>query len=64
MTAKEELIEMIQNQPDNLSRSELLHNAKIKSDIDLALKQVEEGKTIPHDEAIKYLRGQIKQRAH
>lgn len=53
MAAKQELIDMIQNE----------HNAKITANILKGIKDGEEGRTIPHDEAMKYLREKIRKRA-
>lgn len=53
MVAKQELIEMIQSK----------HNEKITTNILKGIKDGEDGQTIPNDEAMKYLREKIRNRA-
>lgn len=49
-TAKDEMIEIIQKQPDDSSYDELLRELAFKRMVDKGLKDSEMGKTISNDE--------------
>lgn len=60
MTAKQELMEMLSRQPDNISAEELAFKVQLCSDILVSIQQEEEGKTKNHEEAMAILRASIK----
>lgn len=50
MTAKQEFINIINSEPDNISAEELAYEARVYSDIIVSLNEIEEGKITPHEE--------------
>lgn len=49
-TAKDRLIKIIQEQPDDMSAEEILKELAFHQMIQRGLKDVEEGRTIPHEQ--------------
>ena len=54
-TVKEEVIRMISSLPDEADYNEIMAEIYFKQKVDKSLKQIEEGKIIPHEEAVKRL---------
>lgn len=52
-TAKERLIRIIQDQPDDMTDEEILKELLFHRMIQRGLKDVDEGRTIPHEEVVK-----------
>lgn len=52
-TAKERLIRIIQDQPDDMTDEEILRELLFHRMIQRGLKDVDEGRTIPHEEVVK-----------
>ena len=52
-TIKEDVIEMIENLPDEADYDEIMSKIYFRQKVDKSLKQIEDGKVIPHDEASK-----------
>lgn len=50
---KEEVIKMINNLPDEVGYDEIMAEIYFKQKVDKSLVQIEEGKTISHEEAKK-----------
>ncbi|MEW6236616.1 MAG: hypothetical protein AB1656_14625 [Candidatus Omnitrophota bacterium] len=48
---KQEIIELIQTMPDDADYDEIMAQIYFKQSVDRSLKQIEEGKTISHEEA-------------
>lgn len=61
-TIKEDVIEMIENLPDEADYDEIMSKIYFRQKVDKSLKQIEEGKVITHDEAKKRISGWIKQK--
>ncbi|MEW6740921.1 MAG: hypothetical protein ACOYU2_04200 [Nitrospirota bacterium] len=54
-TVKEETIKMISSLPDEVDYDEIMAEIYFKKRVDKSLKQIDEGKTITHAEAVKRL---------
>ena len=52
-TAKERLIRIIQDQPDDITDEEILRELLFHRMVRRGLKDVEEGRTVPHEEVLK-----------
>lgn len=52
-TAKERLIRIIQDQPDDMTDEEILKELLFHRMIQRGLKDVEEERTIPHEQVVK-----------
>lgn len=52
-TAKDRLIRIIQEQPDDMTGEEILRELVFHRMIERGLKDVEEGRTIPHEQVLK-----------
>ena len=52
-TAKERLIRIIQDQPDDMTDEEILRELLFHRMVRRGLKDVEEGRTVPHEEVLK-----------
>ncbi len=59
-TIKEDVIQMISSLPDGVDYDEIMAEIYFRKKVDKSLKQMEEGKTIPHEEAVKRLSRWIK----
>lgn len=57
MTVKEAAREIIDQLPDEASWDDLLYELYVKQKIELGLKAAKEGRTVPHEEAIRRLLG-------
>jgi hypothetical protein len=57
---KEEVIKMINNLPDEVGYDEIMAEIYFKQKVDKSLVQVEEGKTVSHEEAKKRMSRWIK----
>ena len=51
MTAKEEILEMLEQIPDNLTVDEALERLQLLYDVQKGLEEAERGETIPHEKA-------------
>ena len=49
-TIKQEVIEMINNLPDEVDYDEIMAEIYFRQKVDKSLKQIDEGKVIPHEE--------------
>lgn len=49
-TVKQQVIEMISALPDEVGYDEIMAELYFKQKVDQSLKQVEEGKVVPHEE--------------
>jgi predicted transcriptional regulator len=54
-TIKDEVIQMISSLPDEVDYDEIMAEIYFRKRVDKSLKQIKEGKTIPHEEAVKRL---------
>lgn len=59
MSPKQQFIEMMQNEPEDISVEELAYQARLCSSILVGLKQAEEGNGIPHEEVMEIMRARI-----
>lgn len=50
MTAKERIVRLVENIPDGASREEVLYRLRLFHNVELGLRDVEEGKFVDHDE--------------
>ena len=50
MTTKEAILEMIRNLPDNVTVEEVMAELYFRKKVDQALRELDEGKGIPHAE--------------
>ena len=57
MTVKEAAREIIDQLPDEASWDDLLYELYVKQKIEIGLDAVNEGRIVPHEEAIKQLLG-------
>jgi predicted transcriptional regulator len=57
MTVKEAAREIINQLPDEASWDDLLYELYVKQKIEAGLNAVKEGRSVPHEEAIKQLLG-------
>lgn len=59
-TVKQEVIEMINNLPDEVDYDGIMAEIYFKQKVDKSLKQIDEGKVISHEEAKKRMSRWIK----
>jgi len=59
-TVKEETIKMISSLPDEVDYDEIMAEIYFRKRVDKSLKQIDEGKTVTHAEAVKKLSKWIK----
>ncbi len=59
-TIKEEVIQMLSGLPDEVDYDEIMAEIYFRKRVDKSLKQIEEGKTITHEEAVSRLSKWIK----
>jgi len=59
-TVKEETIKMISSLPDEVDYDEIMAEIYFRKRVDKSLKQIDEGKTVTHAEAVKRLSKWIK----
>jgi len=57
MTVKEAAREIINRLPDEASWDDLLYELYVKQRIEAGLKAAKEGRTVPHEEALRRLLG-------
>ncbi|WP_025025858.1 hypothetical protein [Caldalkalibacillus mannanilyticus] len=50
MSTKQEIIDMIKNMPDNTTVDDVMEKLYIRAKIESAIKQIDEGKGIPHNQ--------------
>ena len=50
---KQEIIKMIQNLPDDVSIDDIMSELYFRLQVDAGLKELDEGKGIPHKDAVK-----------
>jgi DNA gyrase/topoisomerase IV subunit B len=50
MSTKQEIIEMIKSMPDNATVDDVMEKLYVRAKIESAIKQIDEGKGIPHDQ--------------
>lgn len=53
MTAKEELIEMIRQLPEDSSTAELLDSLYVRLQVEEGIRQLDNGEGIPHEEVVR-----------
>ncbi len=53
MTAKEELIEMIRQMPEDSSTAELLDSLYVRLQVEEGVRQLDNGEGIPHEEVVR-----------
>lgn len=53
MSVKAEIIKLIQELPENATLEDILYKIHVKAKIEEGLKEIEEGKGIPHEEAME-----------
>ena len=58
-TAKERIVKMIENIPENASREEVLYRLRLFHSVELGLRDAEDGKLIDHDELFDELLGDV-----
>ena len=56
MTVKEQVHKIIDNLPDNMNLNDIAYTLYVISKIEQGDKEIEEGKGIPHKEAIKIIK--------
>ncbi len=49
--SKQEALELIHELPDNVSTDDIIYELYVKEKILSSMKKIEDGKSIPHDEA-------------
>ncbi len=59
-TIKEDVIQMLNGLPDEVDYDEIMAEIYFRKRVDKSLKQIDEGKTITHEEAVKRLSKWIK----
>ncbi|MFH1562476.1 MAG: hypothetical protein ABIF11_03530 [Nitrospirota bacterium] len=47
---KEQVIQMVQSLPENVTVDDVMHELYFKMQVDAGLKELDEGKGIPHEE--------------
>ena len=60
MTVKQMAKKVIDSLPDETNLDEIIHALYIKAKFDRGLRQIDEGKGIPHEEAKKRMRAWVK----
>ncbi|MCI3920587.1 hypothetical protein MO973_10115 [Paenibacillus sp. TRM 82003] len=53
LSVKAEVIKLIQELPENATLEDILYKIHVKAKIEEGLKEIEEGKGIPHEEAME-----------
>ena len=53
MSTKEEVIKIIKELPDNATIEDIMHQLYVRAKIEAGLKELNEGKGIPHEEAME-----------
>jgi predicted transcriptional regulator len=53
MSIKEEVIRLIQDLPDNATIDDIMYKLYVRTKIEAGLKELDEGKGIPHNEAME-----------
>ena len=53
MSVKAEIIKLIQELPENATLEDILYKIHVKAKIEEGLKEIEDGKGIPHEEAME-----------
>ena len=53
MSAKEEIIKIIKEMPENATIEEIMYRIYARAQIEAGLKELDEGKGIPHKEAME-----------
>jgi predicted transcriptional regulator len=51
--AKEEAIHLIESMPDSCTIDDIMYELYVKKKIEKGLKEIDEGKTVPHEEVKK-----------
>ena len=52
MSTKEEVIKIIKGLPDNATIEDIMHQLYVRAKIEAGIKELDEGKGIPHEEAM------------
>jgi predicted transcriptional regulator len=60
MSIKQEVIKMIKTLPDKVDYDKIMAEIYFRQKVDKSLKQIEQGKTITHEQAIKRISKWIK----
>jgi hypothetical protein len=50
MSTKQEIIDMIKSMPENATVDDVMEKLYVRAKIESAIKQIDEGKGIPHDQ--------------
>lgn len=53
MTLKEEVIKLIQELPDNTTIEDIMYKLYVRAKIEAGIKELDEGKGIPHNEMME-----------
>lgn len=53
MSVKEEVIKIIQELPENVTIEDIMNKLYVRAKIEAGLKELDEGKGIPHEEAME-----------
>lgn len=53
MSVKEEVIKIIQELPENVTIEDIMNKLYVRAKIEAGLKELDEGKGIPHEEAVE-----------
>ncbi|MCF6094750.1 hypothetical protein L1765_12340 [Microaerobacter geothermalis] len=53
MSVKNEVIKIIQEMPDNVTMEDILYKLYVRARIEEGIKELDEGKGIPHEEAME-----------
>jgi predicted transcriptional regulator len=53
MSVKGEVIKLIQELPENVTLEDILYKLYVRAKIEEGLKEIEDGKGIPHEEAME-----------
>jgi len=61
-TVKDEVVEMIQRLPDGCTLEDIQYHLYVRQLVEEGLKDIEEGRTVPHEEAKRRMRKWLKSR--
>lgn len=53
MSVKNDVIKIIQDMPENVTMEEILYKLYVRTRIEEGIKELDEGKGIPHEEAME-----------
>jgi predicted transcriptional regulator len=55
MSAKELVLDLVQQMPEESTLSDILYELYVRHEIEEGLRDIDEGRTIPHEEVMKRL---------